>query len=66
MTIKIYGTEASRAMRPIWTAEEMGLEYELEMMPFAPRVFQPEYFTLEPVHGDFIKMYKYDCICLKV
>jgi len=33
MTIKIYGTEASRAMRPIWTAEEMGLDYELEMMP---------------------------------
>ena len=38
MTIKIYGTEASRAMRPIWTAEEMGLDYELEMMPFPPRV----------------------------
>ena len=26
--IKIYGTENSRAMRPIWTAEEMGLDYE--------------------------------------
>ena len=32
--IKIYGTENSRAMRPIWTAEEMGLDYELIMMPF--------------------------------
>ena len=46
MTIKIYGTEASRAMRPIWTAEEMGLDYELEMMPFPPRVFQPEYLEI--------------------
>ena len=36
--IKIYGTENSRAVRPIWTAEEMGLEYELVMMPFPPRV----------------------------
>ena len=37
--IKIYGTENSRAMRPIWTAEEMGLDYKLIMMPFPPRVF---------------------------
>tara|TARA_B000000441_G_C21535306_1_gene228445 strand:- start:12 stop:185 length:174 start_codon:yes stop_codon:yes gene_type:complete len=46
MTIKIYGTEASRAMRPIWTAEEMGLDYELEMMPFPPRVFKPDYLDV--------------------
>jgi hypothetical protein len=36
--IKIYGTENSRAMRPIWTAQEMGLDYKLIMMPFPPRV----------------------------
>ena len=41
--MKIYGTQNSRALRPIWTAEEMGLEYELDMMPFPPRVFQKEY-----------------------
>ena len=44
--IKIYGTENSRAVRPIWTAEEMGLEYELVMMPFPPRVFMKEYLVL--------------------
>ena len=43
--IKIYGTENSRAMRPIWTAEEMGLHYELIMMPFPPRVFMKEYLN---------------------
>ena len=32
--IKIYCTENSRAMRPIWTAEEMGIDYELIMMPY--------------------------------
>ena len=41
--LKIFGTENSRAVRPIWTAEEMGLDYELEMMPFPPRVFYKEY-----------------------
>ena len=44
--IKIYGTENSRAMRPIWTAEEMGLDYELIMMPFPPRVFMKEYLDV--------------------
>jgi len=44
--IKIYGTENSRAMRPIWTAEEMGLDYELIMMPFPPRVFMKEYLDI--------------------
>lgn len=44
--IKIWGTEASRAMRPIWTAEEMELDYELTMMPFPPRVFMKEYLEV--------------------
>ena len=44
--IKIYGTENSRAMRPIWTAEEMELDYELIMMPFPPRVFMKEYLDI--------------------
>ena len=44
--IKIWGTENSRAMRPIWTAEEMGLDYELNMMPFPPRVFMKEYLDV--------------------
>ena len=44
--IKIYATENSRAIRPIWTAEEMGLEYDLIMMPFPPRVFMKEYLDI--------------------
>ena len=44
--IKIWGTEASRALRPIWTAKEMGLDYELTMMPFPPRVFMKEYLDV--------------------
>ena len=43
---KIFGTENSRAVRPIWTAEEMELDYELEMMPFPPRVFFKQYLDI--------------------
>ena len=44
--IKIWATQGSRAIRPIWTAEEMGLDYELTMMPFPPRVFMKEYLNV--------------------
>ena len=44
--IKIWATQGSRAIRPISTAEEMGLDYELTMMPFPPRVFMKEYLDV--------------------
>tara|TARA_B100000497_G_scaffold20185_1_gene23842 strand:+ start:916 stop:1578 length:663 start_codon:yes stop_codon:yes gene_type:complete len=34
-SIKIWGAGTSRTLRPIWVAEEIGLDYEL--MPIAPR-----------------------------
>ena len=46
MTIKIYSCEGSRGMRPIWTAEEMGLDYEVEMMPFPPRFLYKEFMDI--------------------
>ena len=45
--IKIYATENSRSVRPIWTAEELDIDYELEMMPFPPRVFKKEYLDVK-------------------
>ncbi len=33
-------------MRPIWTAEEMGLDYEVEMMPFPPRFLHKEFMDI--------------------
>ena len=45
MALKIYSCENSRGVRPIWTAEEMGLDYELIMMPFPPRIFMKEYLN---------------------
>ena len=34
-SINIWGAGTARTLRPIWVAEELGLEYEL--MPIAPR-----------------------------
>ena len=34
MTLKIYGTAASRAARPLWAAQEMGLAYAPIAVPY--------------------------------
>lgn len=44
--IKIYSCNDSRGVRPMWTAEEMGLEYESVMMPFPPRFFHKEFMDV--------------------
>ena len=41
--MKLWHCNGARSLRPLWTLEEMGLEYELEIMPFPPRIFQREY-----------------------
>ena len=44
--MKIYSCENSRSLRPLWTAEEMGLDSKLELLPFPPRVFQKDYLDI--------------------
>ena len=46
MSIKIYSCNDSRGLRPMWTAEEMGVSYESEMMPFPPRFLHKEYMDI--------------------
>ena len=46
MSIKIYSCNDSRGLRPMWTAEEMGVSYESEMMPFPPRFLHKEYMRV--------------------
>ena len=36
----------ARSLRPLWALEEMGLEYELEILPFPPRVFNRDYLDV--------------------
>lgn len=49
MTIKLYHCTRARSMRPLWTLLEMGLEHELIVMPFPPRVTTREYLKINPL-----------------
>ena len=46
MSIKIYSCNDSRGVRPMWTAEEMGVSYKAEMLPFPPRFLHKEYMDV--------------------
>ncbi|MFH0301749.1 glutathione S-transferase family protein [Bradyrhizobium sp. 31Argb] len=47
--VTLYHCEAARSFRPLWMLEEMGLPYELKMLPFPPRVFAKDYLALNPL-----------------
>ena len=47
--ITLYHCAAARSFRPLWTLEELGLRYELKMLPFPPRVFAKEYLGINPL-----------------
>lgn len=44
--MKLWHCHTARSFRPLWALEEMGLEYELEVLPFPPRVFQRDYLQV--------------------
>ena len=39
----------ARSFRALWTLEELGLPYQLNMLPFPPRVLAKEYLALNPL-----------------
>lgn len=39
----------ARSFRPLWALEELGLDYELKMLPFPPRVLKKEYLDENPL-----------------
>jgi glutathione S-transferase len=47
--ITLYHCVGARSFRPLWTLEEMGLPYELRVMPFPPRVHRKEYLEVNPL-----------------
>jgi glutathione S-transferase len=49
MPVTLYHCPGARSMRPLWTLEEMGLDYELVTMPFPPRYLQREYLEVNPL-----------------
>ena len=47
--IRLYHCSDARSLRPLWTLEELGLPYELNMLPFPPRFRAPDYKSLNPL-----------------
>jgi glutathione S-transferase len=47
--ITLYHCDGARSFRPLWMLEEMGLAYELKMLPFPPRVMAKDYLALNPL-----------------
>ena len=49
MTLRIYGTAASRAARPLWVAQELGLAYEHIALPYVGGATRtPEFLKVNP------------------
>jgi glutathione S-transferase len=46
--MKLYGTPISRALRSIWAAEEVGVDYELIPTSFRKESKTPEYLAINP------------------
>src|ERR1700759_1777465 len=47
--IRLYHCTDARSFRPLWALEELGLAYELTVMPFPPRYRAKEYMTVNPL-----------------
>lgn len=47
--ITLYHCAAARSFRPLWMLEELGLPYELKMLPFPPRVLAKDYLAINPL-----------------
>jgi glutathione S-transferase len=47
--MKLWHCKDARSLRPLWALEEMGLDYELEVMPFPPRFLHKEFLAHNPL-----------------
>ncbi len=47
--ITLYHCPDARSFRALWALEELGLDYELKLMPFPPRARVPGYRGLNPL-----------------
>ena len=47
--ITLYHCMSARSFRPLWMLEELGLPYDLKMLPFPPRVADKSYLKINPL-----------------
>ena len=49
MGLTLYHCHNARSFRALWALEELGLTYELHMLPFPPRAFARDYLKINPL-----------------
>jgi glutathione S-transferase len=47
--IQLWHCADARSFRALWALEELRLPYELKLLPFPPRVRQPDYLEINPL-----------------
>jgi glutathione S-transferase len=47
--ITLYHCMSARSFRPLWMLEELGLPYQLAMLPFPPRGLARSYLDVNPL-----------------
>ena len=47
--LELYHCVDARSFRALWALEEMELAYRLHLMPFPPRILQPDYLEQNPL-----------------
>lgn len=45
----LYHCPDARSLRCLWAVEEVGLDVDLQVLPFPPRAFAPEYRAINPL-----------------
>ena len=48
MTVTLYHCRDARSFRALWALEEIGVPYELKLLPFPPRYRAREYLEINP------------------
>ena len=49
MSYTLHHCVDARSFRTLWMLEELGLRYELRMLPFPPRALAKDYLALNPL-----------------
>jgi glutathione S-transferase len=49
MTMTLYHCHQSRSMRCLWLMQELGLDFELKVMPFGRELRHPDYLAVHPL-----------------
>lgn len=49
MAIELWHCADARSFRALWALEEMRLDYRLHLLPFPPRIRQPDYIDVNPL-----------------